>query len=165
MRRETDEEYKERLASGLPQGAVHTAEDIRDTYGADLDALAEALGLPPRQGDDKAGTPITATALEARGYRRYTDSLHRQGCLGLYQKAIWSKDEQKKLYFINFYRWDLSRITGQAESWSVDVRMHLPHAEFGVEYLITQTTTITDVEVFYDKVYGQMYCIPDKDAD
>ena len=42
---ESDEDYRDRIAEALPEGAWYSLEDIRDASGEALDALGESHGV------------------------------------------------------------------------------------------------------------------------
>lgn len=58
LEKETDYELKDRLCELIPRGAWHTAEDIGNSSGEDLDALAESLGTV-RKGKSMAKKTMT----------------------------------------------------------------------------------------------------------
>lgn len=109
---------------------------------------------------------ITVEALLAAGYKEYPERL-KQGVKHAFQKTIRGADD-KKLYFINIYFWDLSGLPMPEEirannSTSVEVRFYRWDEDRGFDLTkhCEADARLVDIEAFYAMLYERMGCIPD----
>lgn len=48
--KESDRDYRERICALLPEGHVHTAEELGDASGEELDAIGSVYNCPRNNG-------------------------------------------------------------------------------------------------------------------
>jgi hypothetical protein len=94
---------------------------------------------------------ITEKELLKAGYKKHT-AYHIQCADFLYQKVIYSKNKEKKLYFINFYFYE-----GQYGGWSVEVRFYTHNEEMSIELLLNKNHTVRGIEKTYANLYKQIF--------
>lgn len=118
---------------------------------------------------------IDQDALKHHGYTGPYPSHKGEGCLGLWQKIVYTPDRMRA-YYINIYLWDFSVFghtstpEGARKSASANVRFYATddsvsapgETDFDLDLLVGKTTTIPQIESFYAKAYKALGCVPDR---
>ncbi len=105
------------------------------------------------------------------GYRQHPPTL-KNGAKFLLQKTVWSEDQEAKLYFINFYYWDLKsdfpdRHLDIPPSISMEVRLNCPQGyvceyfDIEMNFRDPNTFDLKTIEDWIAKTYIHYGCVLD----
>ncbi len=103
---------------------------------------------------------VNYMSLEESGYRNAGRPEWKKTSSNLFQKTILSPNGQK-MYFINVYEFDFQDVpkyTGPLLQYQAEVRFYRKDQQWDTDLIISNTTTIKEMEEFFMETFIAMNC-------